>query len=102
MGSIGFPELLVIFVIALIVFGPRRLPEIGKALGQGISEFKRASTGLAEPAGRGDRAGHGRPSTTATPEAAAPANPPQTLPPPKPKPVTDSDLRVGGSGCLPC
>ena len=31
MGSIGFPELLVIFVIALIVFGPRRLPEIGKA-----------------------------------------------------------------------
>ena len=41
MGSIGFPELLVIFVIALIVFGPRRLPEIGKALGQGINEFKR-------------------------------------------------------------
>ena len=37
MGSIGFPELLVIFVIALIVFGPRRLPEIGKALGQGIN-----------------------------------------------------------------
>ena len=46
LGSIGFPELLVIFVIALIVFGPRRLPEIGKALGQGISKFKRASKEL--------------------------------------------------------
>lgn len=77
MGSIGFPELLVIFVIALIVFGPRRLPEIGKALGQGINEFKRASKDLQ------DRLEHEieqdrQASTTATPEAAAPANPPQT------------------------
>jgi sec-independent protein translocase protein TatA len=46
MGSIGMPELLVIFVVALIVFGPRRLPELGKALGQTLSEFRRASTGL--------------------------------------------------------
>jgi sec-independent protein translocase protein TatA len=80
MGSIGFPELLVIFVIALIVFGPRRLPEIGKALGQGINEFKRASKDLQnrlEEEIEQDR----RASTTATPEAAAPANPPQTPPP---------------------
>jgi sec-independent protein translocase protein TatA len=45
-GSIGMPELVVIFVIALMVFGPRRLPEIGKALGRGIGEFKRASNEL--------------------------------------------------------
>ncbi len=80
MGSIGFPELLVIFVIALIVFGPRRLPEIGKALGQGINEFKRASKDLQnrlEQEIEEDR----QASTTATPEAAAPANPPQTPPP---------------------
>jgi sec-independent protein translocase protein TatA len=80
MGSIGFPELLVIFVIALIVFGPRRLPEIGKALGQGINEFKRASRDLQsrlEQEIEQDR----QASTTATPEAAAPANPPQTPPP---------------------
>lgn len=46
MGPIGFPELLVIFVIALIVFGPRKLPEIGKALGKSLAEFKRASNEL--------------------------------------------------------
>jgi sec-independent protein translocase protein TatA len=88
MGSIGFPELLVIFVIALIVFGPRRLPEIGKALGQGINEFKRASKDLQnrlEEEIEQDR----RASTTATPEAPAPANPPQTPPP------TETEARHG-------
>jgi TatA/E family protein of Tat protein translocase len=40
------PELLVIFVIALIIFGPRKLPELGRSLGKGINEFKRASNEL--------------------------------------------------------
>jgi sec-independent protein translocase protein TatA len=47
MGNLGFPEMLVILVIALIVFGPRKLPEIGKSLGRGIAEFKKASSDLA-------------------------------------------------------
>jgi sec-independent protein translocase protein TatA len=45
-GSIGMPELILIFVVALLVFGPRKLPEIGKSLGKGLSEFKRASEEL--------------------------------------------------------
>jgi TatA/E family protein of Tat protein translocase len=45
-GSIGMPELIIIMVIALIIFGPRKLPELGKSLGRSINEFKRASTDL--------------------------------------------------------
>src|SRR5690606_73219 len=45
-GSIGMPELIIIFVIALIIFGPRKLPELGKSLGRSINEFKRASNEL--------------------------------------------------------
>ena len=45
-GSIGFPELIMIFVIALLLFGPRKLPEIGKSLGKAMNEFRRASNDL--------------------------------------------------------
>ena len=46
MGSLGMPELVLIFVIALIIFGPRKLPELGRSLGRSINEFKRASNEL--------------------------------------------------------
>ena len=45
-GSIGMPELIIILVIALIIFGPRKLPELGKSLGRSLNEFKKASTEL--------------------------------------------------------
>ena len=46
MGPIGFPELMIILVVALIVFGPRKLPELGRSLGKSLNEFKRASNEL--------------------------------------------------------
>ena len=45
-GSIGMPELILIFVVALLVFGPKKLPELGKSLGRGLAEFKKASEDL--------------------------------------------------------
>ena len=46
MGNLGVGELLIILIGALVVFGPRRLPEIGKALGKGIREFQSAVRGV--------------------------------------------------------
>ena len=48
MPNIGLPEILIVLVIALIVFGPRRLPEMGRSLGRGIREFKESVTGKDE------------------------------------------------------
>jgi TatA/E family protein of Tat protein translocase len=45
-GSIGGPELILIFVVALLIFGPRKLPELGKVIGKGLAEFRKASTDL--------------------------------------------------------
>jgi len=45
-GSIGGPELLVIFVIALLIFGPKKLSELGRTLGKGVAEFRKAATDL--------------------------------------------------------
>ena len=45
-GSIGMPELIIILVIALIIFGPRKLPELGRSLGRSLKEFKKASNEL--------------------------------------------------------
>jgi len=45
-GSLGFPELMLIFLVALVVFGPKRLPDIGRSIGKALGEFKRATNDL--------------------------------------------------------
>ena len=49
MGNLGLGEMLLIGVALLIFFGPSKLPELGKALGKGIQEFKKASKELTDP-----------------------------------------------------
>ena len=47
-GFIGIPELLILFVVLLLVFGPKRIPEMGRSLGRGMREFKDSVTGRLE------------------------------------------------------
>jgi sec-independent protein translocase protein TatA len=70
-GSIGMPELIIIFVIALIIFGPRKLPELGKSLGKSIAEFKRASNELRNTLEEEIRVDEQRQKTAAAPIPAA-------------------------------
>jgi TatA/E family protein of Tat protein translocase len=77
-GSIGMPELIIILVIALIIFGPRKLPELGRSLGRSINEFKKASNELRSTLEEEIRIEDQRERTT----AAAPATPPAATPPP--------------------
>ena len=86
-GSLGFPELIVIFVIALIIFGPRKLPEIGKSLGKSLAEFKKASNELRNTLEEEIRVEEQR-STVDTSRPATPAAPTSAAVHSEPQPVS--------------
>src|SRR5881398_3637780 len=46
MGTLGVPEMMVIFILALLLFGPKKLPELGRTIGKAMTEFRRASSEL--------------------------------------------------------
>jgi sec-independent protein translocase protein TatA len=88
-GSIGVPELIIILTIALIIFGPRKLPELGRSLGKSLSEFKRASNELRSTLDDEIRADEQRELEARRQAAAAPVTPatpatPVTSPAPDP------------------
>lgn len=87
LGSIGMPEMIIILIIALIIFGPRKLPELGKSLGRSLAEFKRASNELRNSLEEEIRIEDQRSKTEAA-KAAAP--PPETVPA-DPEPVHTVD-----------
>ncbi len=73
-GSIGMPELIIIFVIALIIFGPRKLPELGRTLGKSLSEFRRASNELKSTLEEEIRLDEQRTTAPSIPPAPAPVH----------------------------
>ena len=93
-GSIGMPELIIIFVIALIIFGPRKLPELGRSLGKSLSEFKRASNELKSTLEEEIRLDEQRANLEASRAASAAAAPP-------PAPATPGDISTAGPSAAP-
>jgi sec-independent protein translocase protein TatA len=71
---IGFPELIVLIIVLLLIFGPKRLPEIGKSMGKGMREFKDSVTGKDEQPAEltSTPAPTATPAQEPTPTAAAP------------------------------
>ena len=74
-SGIGFPELLIVLVIALIVLGPKKLPEVGRSLGKGMREFKDSISGLSDDSDDDDVKHIPSQSTTA---ASTPSSPTST------------------------
>ena len=93
MGPLGMPELIVIFVIALLVFGPRKLPELGRSLGKSLGEFKRASNELRSTLEEEVRIEEQREATQRVTPAAPAADVP-TGPRPVETPVADDSPRA--------
>lgn len=102
MFGIGFPELLLIMAIALIVLGPKRLPDLARALGRGLAEFKRASDELKqtfadEARSHEIRRPPGSPGKLTPPGAMQETYPPEANPTEAEAPPASSAAREGES-----
>jgi len=75
-SGIGFPELLIVLVIALIVLGPKKLPEVGRSLGKGMREFKDSISGISADDDDDDDVKHIPPQSTTA--ASTPSTPTST------------------------
>jgi TatA/E family protein of Tat protein translocase len=94
--NIGMPELILIFVVALLIFGPTKLPELARSLGRGLAEFRRASSDLRSqildppPAPRAPE-----PAPAALPAAAPAAEPAKPAAPEGTQPVATAPAKPG-------
>ena len=91
-GPLGGPEIFLILVVALIIFGPRKLPEIGKSMGRMLAEFRKASNDFKRTLDDEVEADRVKPAEPAALAVASPAEPPPAseLPPLAPPEATVS------------
>lgn len=103
MPNIGPGELIVILLIALLVFGPRKLPELGKSLGAGIREFRKGTAGLKEELEGSFREPPAAPAPTQTvvAQAVVPPVAPAQVTPVAPQAVTPAQGRTQGDDAPP-
>jgi len=71
-GNIGAPELIIIAIIALVIFGPGKLPEVAQSLGRGVREFRKDATDVSESTSLDPAPPPATPMATATPPAVMP------------------------------
>lgn len=95
MPNIGFGEILVILVIALVVFGPKKLPELGKSLGKGLREFRRSTQGLKEEFDLGLKDGNTATDHKEADTIAKPAKPLAASQAAAPAPLAEASANVG-------
>jgi TatA/E family protein of Tat protein translocase len=93
MFGLGFTEILVILVVALLVFGPDRLPELARNLGKGLAEFRRASSDLRRSVM--EAAEEPKPRPAALPPAAGPADEMAAAAPPSTTPASAAPSEPG-------
>lgn len=95
MFGIGIPELILILIVGLIVFGPSKLPEVGRAVGKGLREFKKASSALTQAINAPDppppSQSHAAMAVQAQADSRSPAQEPQE--PAVPRPTQESVRR---------
>ncbi len=108
MFGVGMSELLMILVVALIVLGPQKLPEIAKALGKGFAEFRRASQGLrdaldtqAEKSGFTGAFREVRDAVTGAADAAPPGPPQSVAAEPAPAAASPAETAASGPSAAP-
>ena len=90
-GSLGLPEIIFILVLALLIFGPKKLPEIGRSLGKGFREFKRGTSGFMDSLNDDiNKATH----TPSTPKPLPPPQPAATGQPPSPTAKSEASAEV--------